>query len=396
MKAAVGLDDDMDVGAEDEAVLRAMRPLMLVGRRVDGSEEEVGRIDAEMIRHSTFLTNMRWSDKTTERVVLDIYPELLHLLVRFARLVLQHNARAAVAAPAPANINGSAGPDAKNAGTGGVVQAVNGGRSGGRAVLPLQRLPPRMNAGNRAKHLPLVIDGDPDMAEFLNILAERPHCLYQCAEAAERLLWEPAQTAFLLKFGTILFGLSLPFMELIWPDAHSKHQPALAHGGSAAVGGAAVATTVTMADAELTTLHDVKAASGPVSATDGSRPASTTTGASVPDVATLPGLKPGMSAAYADVGQLRALLALTDKFFEVSPVTDKKLLPPTLTAAGKKRKRSIAVSNKGPKIEAIRDPPIPIPPQLLGQDSAKHDLPSALQELRIWLQDCADVLFLQA
>jgi hypothetical protein len=186
-RAVAGLDSFDD---EDGEVL--IRPLVLVGRRADGVEEAVGTLTPDLIRQSAFLMGIRWSDKTSERVVVDVYPQILKLLVRFGRLVLEHNQLAAAQ-------QSTASSEIK------------------LLPLPIKTLPVHLGPHNRAMHLPHMIGYSVVLADFLNILAERPFCVYQCAQAAERLLWEPAQIAMLLKFATILHGLSLPFMELIWP-----------------------------------------------------------------------------------------------------------------------------------------------------------------------------------
>jgi hypothetical protein len=180
--------DDVSID-EDEKV--EMRPVMLVGKGENGSEQEVALLSADLIKQSLFLMGTRWADKTEPRIVLDVPSQLVHLLVRFGQLVVKHNAHPPLSTETLKR----------------------------RYVpLPVKHLPPRLTAQNRAMHLPHIIGYSTELAEFLNIVAENPYCVYQCAVAAERLLWEPAQTAFLLKFGTILDGLSLPFAELIWPN----------------------------------------------------------------------------------------------------------------------------------------------------------------------------------
>jgi hypothetical protein len=71
---------------------------------------------------------------------------------------------------------------------------------------------------NRARHLPLVIGENHELGEFLDQLREEPAALYAMHFGAERLLLEPARTACLLKFATILHGLSIPLAELVWPE----------------------------------------------------------------------------------------------------------------------------------------------------------------------------------
>lgn len=174
----------------DEDEKMEIRPVMLVGKGANGADEDVALLNADLIKQSLFLMGTRWADKTEPRIVLDVPSQLVQLLVRFGQLVVKHNAH-----PPP------------------TTEVLK------RRYLPLpvKHLTPRLTAQNRAMHLPHIIGYSVELAEFLNIVAENPYCVYQCAVAAERLLWEPAQTAFLLKFGTILDGLSLPFAELIWP-----------------------------------------------------------------------------------------------------------------------------------------------------------------------------------
>jgi hypothetical protein len=169
----VGLDDDGE---------RAVRPILLVGVSGDGREEEVALLGPDLIRQSAVLTGARWSDATEARIVIDVRPGLLQLLVRFGKLVQQHNAIGA-----------------------------------SKVKLPVAELPPALLAKNRGTHLPHVIGNSSVLAEFLDILGGSPYLVYLCAQAAERLLWEPAMTAFLLKFGICIHGLSLPQVELIWP-----------------------------------------------------------------------------------------------------------------------------------------------------------------------------------
>jgi len=176
----------MDI--EEEVEGGELAPLTLVGSTLDGKERDVALISQDLIRQSSFLMGIRWSDKTTRRVVVKIYPEILHLLVRFGNLVLEHNR-----------------------------MVVKGGVSALRS-LPVVNMPAHLGSHNRAMHLPVIIGNSPQLAEFLDLVAERPYVACQCAVAAEMMLWEPAQSAFLYKFGNLLRGMSHPFMELVFPS----------------------------------------------------------------------------------------------------------------------------------------------------------------------------------
>jgi hypothetical protein len=190
----------MDVEVEEE-----LCPVLLVGKRVDGQEEEVGMIGPELIKQSGMLQSARSLDRKEERIVVDVLPELLHLLIRFAKLVVLHNNN---------NNNNT------------TVKKGTDQKGVDHILLPVRSLPPEFNFQNRVAHLPYIVGFDTKLGEFLDILAERPYVVLQCAQTAERLLWEPAQTAMWLKFGTILRGLSLPFIELIWPPSTSSSSSA--------------------------------------------------------------------------------------------------------------------------------------------------------------------------
>ena len=74
-----------------------VRSSTLVGKREDGVEEVVGVLEPELLRQSAVLRGAL-ADKTADRLVVDIHPELLHLIVRFGRLVIKHMNRLLVPA----------------------------------------------------------------------------------------------------------------------------------------------------------------------------------------------------------------------------------------------------------------------------------------------------------
>jgi hypothetical protein len=80
-----------------------------------------------------------------------------------------------------------------------------------------------MHAGNRGRHLPHLIGYDAHIAAFLDSLARWPYAMLQCALVADQMMWEPADIVFLHKFGNMMDGLSIPYMELLWPTAQETH-----------------------------------------------------------------------------------------------------------------------------------------------------------------------------
>lgn len=170
---------DIDVSEED------LKPLVLYGTRRGAVVHEAGQVDSVLIRQSAMLTASRWNDAKESKLVLDVDDRVLTILIRFGNLVAKHNSKG----------------DQKH-------------------VLPQTKNLP----SKRLAQLPYVIGHSVALGTFLDQVSTRPHVLLQCAQAAEKMLWEPAQTAFLLKFGAFLHGMSLPFMELVW--VHAKETDA--------------------------------------------------------------------------------------------------------------------------------------------------------------------------
>jgi hypothetical protein len=181
----------LDVEAEQET----LKPIMLVGQNPeDGKEVEIGVLGPEMLALSTFLRGCRSLDSALNelRVTVNVRPQILTLLYRFAQLVLKHNTTSPVSRRLPTPT-----PIPKNA--------------------------------NPIQYLPDMIGHSAVLAEFVDIISEQPLLTYQCAAAAERLLWEPACTVFTTKFGALLHGLSIPFIELILQTDEQAIQRAMQH-----------------------------------------------------------------------------------------------------------------------------------------------------------------------
>ena len=306
----------MDIMEDDEK--QEMRPLMLAGTLADGKEQDVALLGPDLIKQSLVLTNTRWSDKTTDRIVFPILPALLQLLVRFGKLVTQHNQLVA------------------RRSEGGSKSTTYATASGDQLLpLPIKTLPSDFTFQNRAMHLPYIIGFSPVLAEFLNIVAERPYTGLQCAQAAEHLLWEPAQTAFLYKFGNFCKGLSHPFIELIWPESAPK---AVSLAAPESVSLAAPEST-SLAAPEATSLAAPEATSlAAPEATSLAAPEATSLAA--PEATSLAAPE-ATSLAAQEVRWLDTVVRLTGKFFEPAPLTNKNLLPPTplgtLTSVGRRK-----------------------------------------------------------
>jgi hypothetical protein len=93
--------------------------------------------------------------------------------------------------------------------------------------LPVRLLPSCLHAANRGMHLPFLLGNNATLGAFLDCVAAHPRTLYDLAAAAEHLLWSPAQHVFLLRVATALDGLSVPQIDLVWPQSEREREPAL-------------------------------------------------------------------------------------------------------------------------------------------------------------------------
>jgi len=80
---------------------------------------------------------------------------------------------------------------------------------------------------HRARHLPLVLNHDIELARFLDNLPAL--ALDPLRRAAQRILMEPAESALLLKLGMLLDGMSLPMMYRQFPNDPVEATAAIKH-----------------------------------------------------------------------------------------------------------------------------------------------------------------------
>lgn len=228
---------------------RQRRPIRLVGRReVSRDEVEIGQIEPATIALSKVLSAACDFDPSTTRIVVDVEPEVLQLLLRFTDIVVRHNAKCLPAQVLPRSsypVSAATTPHKivpSNDNTLNPNHPINNADT--KANLNTTNL---VDMGgdwkNRARHLPLVLGESAELGAFMDALVEEPAALWAMHVGAERLLLEPAQTATLLKFATLLDGLSIRLQEIVWAD------PVAQRGACAASIARALASTAPAAKA---------------------------------------------------------------------------------------------------------------------------------------------------
>jgi hypothetical protein len=219
--------------------------VMIAGRPFDAKEEEdVHEVGSDLISMSKMLSATCTFDSMTARIVVDVDPDVLRLLLRFSTLVAQHHNSAMTAedrlprrsyrrppgssapsAPAPtltsASIAATASPTSlahAEAAYAAQTQSTSFAHAQNNNSTEVEL---SSDWRNRARHLSVVLGDNAELGEFFDCLNEEPEAVWEMHLGAERLLLEPAQTACALKFATMLDGLSIPLMETIWPTRSS-------------------------------------------------------------------------------------------------------------------------------------------------------------------------------